>query len=91
MEIGSRVKCIAKSSWEIKEPEMGVKCPIVNKIYTVRGFYKGMTGISIYLEEIRNSELPLFHVEPSFEKKIFVELLPDEELELVEELEEELV
>lgn len=91
MEVGSRVKCIAKSSWETSNLVEGVKCPVVNKVYTIRGFYKGLTGISYYLEEIHNAGLPIFGVEPSFERKIFRELLPNEELELVEELEEELV
>jgi hypothetical protein len=88
MEIGSRVKCIARSSWETSTLVEGVKCPVINKVYTVRGFYNGVTGLSVYLEEIHNNGLPIFGVEPSFEKKIFREMLPNEELELVSELEE---
>ena len=87
MEIGSLVKCIKKSNWA-DVPETRVITPVVNNIYTIRGFYdNGSAGISVYLEEIinKNLEFIAFAVEPSFNKNCFVEVLPP--INILEEIE----
>ncbi len=79
MKIGSVVKCVKKSNWD-DHPEYNVTTPVVDKVYIIRGLFDGgVYGISIYLEEIINGPLPVTNVEPSFDKNIFVELLPPEE------------
>jgi len=60
-EIGQKVVCIAK---EWQDPNdyfarFGIECPKHGEVYTIRGFWDyGWGIIGLYLEEIRNPEIP---------------------------------
>lgn len=106
MDIGSIVKCIKKTGWENSDSQSSyfsffgekIKTPIIQKHYTVRGFYKNMdNSISIYLEEIIN-KIAYFKgesvkisddilPEPSFEIECFIEELPP--MDIMAEIEKE--
>ena len=101
MQIGSIVICIEVSAWKMY-PE--VKIPAVGKRYVVRGFFDNATlsmvdrilndKTSVYLEEIKNEAVklgPFIMHEPSFNQRIFKELLPPVDiLKMIEEEIEEL-
>lgn len=78
MEVGSIVQCVKASDWQ-ELTHLGIVCPKVGEKYMVRGIWRSDAADitpSLYLEEIKNSVLPFYYVEPSFEIECFRELIP---------------
>jgi hypothetical protein len=94
--IGQKIVCIREivEDWCDEEKEAGCKGPILDKIYSVRGF--SSCG-GVYLNEIINPEFEYHDSigEPSFEPKIFRPLqesvFPTLKLTRVIEVEKELI